>query len=81
MLFVFFCINPRGEYLHLTYQGSFESGCAALTYMVTTSWQMLRVELIDEDQTRICLPVEAFQGGSWGKPLGQLQQEWHKILS
>lgn len=75
MLFLLSCIDPKGEHLHLSYEGSFESGFAGLTYMVNLGWQLLVVDFIDEDKTLISIPTGTFYRKLPTNPLVELRQE------
>lgn len=59
---------------------SLEFVCDVLDSLVAKGSQLIKVELIDNDQ-RIQLPVQAFDGSSSSEAMRQLESEWRQVLS
>ncbi|UHG94836.1 hypothetical protein [Spirosoma oryzicola] len=57
-----------------------EVGLDVLLSIVKMGDQLINAYLTDGD-SRLALPVEAFEGDSFSEPIGQLKREWEQLLA
>ncbi len=74
-------VDPNGYERHFHCNCfSLEFALEVLTAISLLGGLFLRIDLVEDNQ-RVQLPVEVFDGRSFALPLQQLEREWQQLIS